>query len=135
MSTENITEVVKEKYGAGGAAGRQRRGQRLLRLGALAALVCCDPITSNLYDAGQTGQLPEAAVLASLGCGNPTALARTEPGEDGARPGIGRRHRRAALGPARRAHRQGLRARHDRRDAGAGAREQAEGGRRRTSSS
>ena len=42
---------------------------------------CCDPITSNLYDAGQTGELPEAAVLASLGCGNPTALAELKPGE------------------------------------------------------
>src|SRR6185369_14316265 len=50
--------------------------------GAAAALDgCCDPITSNLYDAGQTGSLPEAAVLASLGCGNPTALAELKPGE------------------------------------------------------
>ena len=42
---------------------------------------CCDPITSNLYDAAQTGALPEEAVLASLGCGNPTALAQLKPGE------------------------------------------------------
>lgn len=44
---------------------------------------CCstDPITSNLYDAGEKSQLPEAAVLASLGCGNPTALAELKPGE------------------------------------------------------
>src|SRR6185369_7064391 len=50
--------------------------------GAAAALDgCCDPITSNLYDAGQKGQLPETAVLASLGCGNPTALAELKPGE------------------------------------------------------
>src|SRR6202012_2802223 len=42
---------------------------------------CCDPITSNLYDASQTSELPEAAVLASLGCGNPTALAQLNPGE------------------------------------------------------
>ena len=41
----------------------------------------CDPITSNLYEADQTGELPEAAVLASLGCGNPTALAELKPGE------------------------------------------------------
>jgi SAM-dependent methyltransferase len=41
----------------------------------------CDPITSNLYDATQTGTLPEEAVLASLGCGNPTALAELNPGE------------------------------------------------------
>jgi SAM-dependent methyltransferase len=42
---------------------------------------CCDPITSSLYDAAQTGELPEAAVLASLGCGNPTALAQLNAGE------------------------------------------------------
>ena len=41
----------------------------------------CDPITSNLYDAAQTGALPEEAVLASLGCGNPTALAQLNAGE------------------------------------------------------
>src|SRR5580700_3230360 len=40
-----------------------------------------DPITGNLYDAGQTGEIPEAAVSASLGCGNPTALAELRPGE------------------------------------------------------
>ena len=42
---------------------------------------CCDPITSNLYDATQTAALPEEAVLASLGCGNPTALAQLKTGE------------------------------------------------------
>jgi trans-aconitate methyltransferase len=42
---------------------------------------CCDPITSNLYDSAQKGELPETAVLASLGCGNPTALAELKPGE------------------------------------------------------
>ena len=46
-----------------------------------AAPSCCDPISSNLYDAAQTKDLPEAAVLASLGCGNPTALAELKPGE------------------------------------------------------
>jgi ubiquinone/menaquinone biosynthesis C-methylase UbiE len=40
-----------------------------------------DPITSNLYSIGETGALPETAVLASLGCGNPTALAKLEPGQ------------------------------------------------------
>jgi hypothetical protein len=50
--------------------------------GASAALDgCCDSITSNLDDAAQTGELPEEAVLASLGCGNPTALAQLNPGE------------------------------------------------------
>src|ERR1700729_457210 len=42
---------------------------------------CDDPITSNLYEPGQTAELPEKAVMASLGCGNPTALASLEPGE------------------------------------------------------
>ena len=49
--------------------------------GASATLESCNPITSNLYDALQTGQLPEEAVLASLGCGNPTALAQLNAGE------------------------------------------------------
>jgi SAM-dependent methyltransferase len=42
---------------------------------------CCDPITSNLYDAAQTGELPQKAISSSLGCGNPTALAQLNPGE------------------------------------------------------
>jgi SAM-dependent methyltransferase len=48
---------------------------------APAASSCCDPITSNLYDATQAGELPELALKASLGCGNPTALAELKPGE------------------------------------------------------
>jgi SAM-dependent methyltransferase len=74
-----IKEVVKEKYGQ--AALRVNAGGSTC-CGAGAALDgCCDPITSNLYDAAQTGALPEEAVLASLGCGNPTALAQLNPGE------------------------------------------------------
>ncbi len=74
-----IKEVVKEKYGQ--AALRVNSGGSSC-CGAGAALDgCCDPITSNLYDASQTGVLPEEAVLASLGCGNPTALAELRPGE------------------------------------------------------
>jgi arsenite methyltransferase len=49
--------------------------------GASAAIEGCDPVTSNLYDLSQTGTLPEEAVLASLGCGNPTALAQLNAGE------------------------------------------------------
>ena len=41
----------------------------------------CDPVTSNLYDASDVAQIPETALLASLGCGNPTALADLHPGE------------------------------------------------------
>jgi arsenite methyltransferase len=75
-----IKEIIKEKYGQ--AALRVRTGGSAC-CGASANLdaSCIDPITSNLYDAGQTGQIPEAAVLASLGCGNPTALAKLNPGE------------------------------------------------------
>jgi 2-polyprenyl-3-methyl-5-hydroxy-6-metoxy-1,4-benzoquinol methylase len=74
-----IKDVVKEKYGQ--AALRVNAGGSSC-CGAGAALDgCCDPITSNLYDAAQTGILPEEAVLASLGCGNPTALAQLNPGE------------------------------------------------------
>jgi 2-polyprenyl-3-methyl-5-hydroxy-6-metoxy-1,4-benzoquinol methylase len=80
MSAENITEVVKEKY-----------GQAALRVTAGAKNGCCgsapsdgncaDPITSGLYGAAETSQVPEAAVLASLGCGNPTSLANLNPGD------------------------------------------------------
>jgi SAM-dependent methyltransferase len=74
-----IKEVVKEKYGQ--AALRVNTGGSSC-CGASAALDgCCDPITSSLYDATQTGELPQEAVLASLGCGNPTALAQLNPGE------------------------------------------------------
>ena len=78
MSME-IKETVREKYGQ--AALRVTTGGSSC-CGAAAALDgCCDPITSNLYDANQTSELPEAAVKASLGCGNPTALAELKPGE------------------------------------------------------
>ncbi len=74
-----LKEIVKEKYGQ--AALRVNTGGSSC-CGAGAALdSCCDPITSNLYDAAQTGTLPEEAVLASLGCGNPTALAELKAGE------------------------------------------------------
>src|SRR6202451_3366715 len=76
MST-NIREVVKEKY-----------GQAALRVKTGGSSCCgaspscgCDPITSNLYDAAQAREIPEEALLASLGCGNPTALAKLNPGE------------------------------------------------------
>jgi arsenite methyltransferase len=75
-----IKDAIKEKYGE--AASRVTRGERGGCCGTSAASDgCCDPITSNLYDLGQTGDLPQEAVLASLGCGNPTALAQLSPGE------------------------------------------------------
>src|SRR5246127_2811584 len=78
MSTTDIKEVVKQKYGE--AALRVKSGGSSC-CGAAAATSCCDPITTNLYDASQAGQIPETALLASLGCGNPTALAELKPGE------------------------------------------------------
>ena len=79
MSTPDIKEVVKERYGQ--AALRVIKGGSSCCGAAPAVEGCPDPITSNLYDAGQTGQIPEEALLASLGCGNPTALAELTPGE------------------------------------------------------
>ena len=78
MSTTDIKEVVKEKYGQ--AALRVSSGGSGC-CGATAASDCCDPITSNLYDVSQIQQIPEEALLASLGCGNPTALAQLSLGE------------------------------------------------------
>jgi arsenite methyltransferase len=75
---KDIMEVVKEKYGQ--AALRVRTGGSSC-CGASAATECGDPITSNLYDASQAGQIPGEALLASLGCGNPTALAQLNLGE------------------------------------------------------
>jgi SAM-dependent methyltransferase len=76
--TTDIKEVVKQKYGE--AALRVTSGGSSC-CGAAASTGCCDPITTNLYDATQAGQIPEEALLASLGCGNPTALAQLKPGE------------------------------------------------------
>jgi SAM-dependent methyltransferase len=78
MSTD-IKEVVKEKYGQ--AALRVHTGGSSCCGASTALESCCDPITTNLYDQSQTNQIPEDAVKASLGCGNPTALAQLNPGE------------------------------------------------------
>jgi SAM-dependent methyltransferase len=79
VAKSNIKEVVKEKYGQ--AALRVTSGGSSCCGAAPAGGLSCDPITSNLYDALQAGQIPEEAMLASLGCGNPTALAQLTPGE------------------------------------------------------
>jgi arsenite methyltransferase len=79
MSTTDIKEVVKEKYGQ--AALRVTTGGSSCCGASAASGIGCDPITSNLYDTSQAGQIPEEAMLASLGCGNPTALAQLAPGE------------------------------------------------------
>jgi arsenite methyltransferase len=78
MSSPDIKEVVKEKYGQ--AALRVTSGGSSC-CGATPGSGCSDPITSNLYDPSQAQQIPEEALLASLGCGNPTALANLNPGE------------------------------------------------------
>src|SRR5437867_2427015 len=76
MAGTDIKEAVKEKY-----------GQTALRVKSGRASCCdtdelgCNPITSDLYHASQVQQIPEEALLASLGCGNPTALAKLNPGE------------------------------------------------------
>jgi arsenite methyltransferase len=80
MSTEDIKSTVRERY-----------GQAALRVASGAKTSCCggscgtatadDPITSNLYTLAETATLPTEAVLASLGCGNPTALAELHEGE------------------------------------------------------
>jgi arsenite methyltransferase len=81
MSSENIREIVKEKYGE--AAKRMVSGQSSACCGTSAAssTTGCDPITSNLYGVTEAGSVPEAALQASLGCGNPTLLAKLQPGE------------------------------------------------------
>ncbi len=76
--TDQVKEQVKQKYGSAARA--------VAEAGSLQAccdpgLRCCDPITTNLYNAGEKGLVPEKAVLASLGCGNPTALIELKPGD------------------------------------------------------
>ena len=77
-SATQVKENVKQKYGSAARA--------VAKTGGIAAccdpeLRCCDPITTNLYSAGEKGQIPEKAMLASLGCGNPTALIELKHGE------------------------------------------------------
>ena len=79
MGEQNIKEVVKEKYGQ--AALRAATGGSSCCGAGPAVSSCCDPITSNLYDPAQANLVPQEALLASLGCGNPTALASLKPGE------------------------------------------------------
>jgi ubiquinone/menaquinone biosynthesis C-methylase UbiE len=80
MSTPNIKEVVQEKYGQ--AASRVKSGASNSCCSDRSILeTSCDPITSNLYDSAQKDELPDTAIKASLGCGNPTALAELKPGE------------------------------------------------------
>jgi ubiquinone/menaquinone biosynthesis C-methylase UbiE len=79
VENASLREVVKEKYGQ--AALRVKAGGSSCCGASAASELCCDPITSNLYDSDQVQQIPEQALLASLGCGNPTALTSLNPGE------------------------------------------------------
>ena len=81
MSSENIKAVVQEKYGAAAKRAASGLGSACCGTSPASAIEGCDPITSNLYGEGEAGSVPEAALRASLGCGNPTALAKLEPGE------------------------------------------------------
>jgi SAM-dependent methyltransferase len=78
VSELNIQEAVKQKYGE---AAKRAAGGGTASCGGGAELSCCDPITKDLYNEAEKAVLPEKAVAASLGCGNPTALAQLQPGE------------------------------------------------------
>ena len=83
---DDVTTAVKEKYGAAARRVLSGEGVPAECCGSSgccggAATASCDPISTNLYVSGETDVLPEAAVLASLGCGNPTALAELREGE------------------------------------------------------
>src|SRR2546421_6686266 len=77
MDSADIKEIVKEKYGQAALRGKSGSCCGM----ADASGTSCDPITSNLYDATQVQQVPGEALEASLGCGNPTALAELKEGE------------------------------------------------------
>src|SRR5215467_4397876 len=78
MADENIKDLVKQKYGL---AALRVTGGGSACCGSTSTQSGCDPVTSNLYTEGETAELPHEAVAASLGCGNPTALAELKPGE------------------------------------------------------
>src|SRR5579859_7166503 len=77
-SIPGVQEQVKEKYGSAARAVAQSGS---LQACCDPGLRCCDPITTNLYSDTEKGAVPEKAILASLGCGNPTALIDLRPGE------------------------------------------------------
>jgi len=79
MATNDLKDVVREKYGQ--AASLVQKGRTSCCGTASSVANCCDPITSHLYDDAQAGEVPEDALKASLGCGNPTALAELKSGE------------------------------------------------------
>ena len=74
---DSISQNVQQKYGQ---AALEARAGRKADCGC--ATSCCSAITSNLYDETEAAAIPAEAMLASLGCGNPTALAALKPGEE-----------------------------------------------------
>jgi len=80
MDKADIKDVVKDRYARAALSATAGAKSSCCGTGPRGS-GCADPITSNLYEAAQTDELPETAVLASLGCGNPTALAQLRPGE------------------------------------------------------
>ncbi|MCW5978083.1 MAG: arsenite methyltransferase [Bryobacteraceae bacterium] len=81
MTTANVKEVVRQRYGQAALQVLEGGKSSCCGTGKAQPLGACDPITANLYDSGQASEIPEEALLASLGCGNPTALAELKPGE------------------------------------------------------
>ncbi len=81
MSSESIKTIVQEKYGAAAKRAASGQGSACCGTSPASSIEGCDPITSNLYNDGETSLVPEAALRASLGCGNPTALANLQLGE------------------------------------------------------
>src|SRR5246500_485546 len=78
MDNDNLKEVVRQKYGKAATDAAAGSGSCC---GRGSVYESCGPITANLYDSAQTAGLPETALNASLGCGNPAALAELKPGE------------------------------------------------------
>lgn len=81
MSSENIKDLVREKYGEAAKRVSSGAGSGCCGTSRASAAGGCDPITSNLYGEGEASVVPETALQASFGCGNPTALAKLQPGE------------------------------------------------------
>ena len=79
MEAADLKEAVKSKYGE--AARRVGAGEQATCCSSGSISACCDPIIRNLYAPGEIDGLPQEAKAASLGCGNPTALAQLNPGE------------------------------------------------------
>jgi SAM-dependent methyltransferase len=80
MASENIREIVKEKYGEAAKRVSSGQGSACCGTSPSSSIAGCDPITSNLYG-DEAAVVPAAALQASLGCGNPTLLANLQPGE------------------------------------------------------